>query len=425
MTPQQSHVTGPVDRFFLRNGIACGYVLDFEGPAPTFKALTQRVLRRAASNTPLRSLPPPPGRYRWTLRQKPLREDVHVHHVVCSDTEDAMTAAITTLLGQQLPEPPHPPWDLWLLHAPGGHRFRIVYRVHHALQDGVGAAHAVLALLSDRPTPGPRPHPAALPTAVGSLLAGQSSLAALRPGKGWTELRSAPTQQTHWTYADAPESHLSELARRHSVTVNDVCLAGLAGALGRWHRTLSRTPHPVPELPVLVPMSFRQEHERFAAGSFTTAHRVVLPCHLADLEQAVRHVHGQTRALRTHRVRDASRLALRLLPTAWGHRVAGAGIGETAAPMFASSITLPHDFTCLDRPVRAASLICDLYGGRLAYISFVRAAGVVRCGLVHDDALPRAASIPGLWRQAVGACTGTSEYPAPAIGTGTDNESIR
>lgn len=403
MNSRQSHVIGPVDRFYLRNGTACGFVLDFDGPAPLPERLASRVLRRASSHTSLRSLPPSPGRYRWALRQEPLREDVHVRDVVCSDAEGGLTAAVDTVLGQALPQSPHPPWDLWLFHTPGGNRFRIVYRVHHALLDGAGAAHAMLDLLSDRTAPGPWPHRAALPTATGCVLAARSCLAALRPGKGWPVLRSTPSRRTRWTYADVSEPHLRELARRHDVTVNDVCLAALAGALGGWHRTLPRTPHPVVELPVLVPMSFRQKHQRYVAGTLTTAHRVTLPCHLDDLERAIHHVHRQTRALRTHRVRDASRITLRLLPVSWGRHVADAMLGGTAAPMLTSSIALPGDFACLDARVSAASLISDLYGGRLGYISFTRAAGVVRCGLVHDDALPHASTVPGLWREAIGS----------------------
>ncbi|MEU0742909.1 wax ester/triacylglycerol synthase domain-containing protein [Streptomyces sp. NPDC006134] len=402
MTTRSAQTTGPVDRYFLRNGTACGFVLDFDGPAPPAERLAARVVRRAASHATLSSLPPPPGRYRWTSRQEPLRQDAHVRHVACCD-DGAMTEAVRTLLDQPLPRPPHPPWDVRLLHVPGRPGFRIVYRVHHALQDGVGAAHTLLALLADRAAEGPRPHRAAPPTVAGALLAGRSCLAVLRPAKGWDVLRRAPSQRTRWVCADVPEPRVRELARRYGVTVNDVCLAGLAGALGRWHGTLRTTPHPhpAPKLPVLLPMSFRQDHQRYAPGTLTTVHRLTLPCHLSGLEQALRPVHRQTRALRGHRVRDASRLALRLLPAALGHRAAGAVLGERAAPLIVSSVTLPAGFTCFDGTLSAASLISDLCGGRLGYLSFTRAAGVVRCGLVHDAALPGASAVPALWREAV------------------------
>lgn len=405
--------TGPVDRYFLENGTACGFVLDFDGPAPPVEHLAARVLRRAAAHASLRLLPPPPGRYRWTSREEPLRRDAHVRHIARSD-DGAATAAVQTLLDQPLPRPPHPPWDVRLLHAPGRPGFRVVYRVHHALQDGVGAAHTLLALLADRVVEGPRPHRAVPPTVTGALLAGRSCLAVPRPAKGWDVLRRAPSHRTRWVCADVPEPRLRELARRYGVTVNDVCLAGLAGALGRWHGTLRPTPHPPPRLPVLMPMSFRQDHERYDPGTLTTAHRLTLPCHLPGLEQALGPVHRQTRALRGHRVRDVSRIALGRLPVALGHRAAAAVLDERAAPLVVSSVTLPADFTCFDGTLSAASLICGLYGGRLGYVSFTRAAGVVRCALVHDAALPGASAVPGWWREAVGGGAGTPRAGGPA-----------
>ncbi|CAL9337410.1 hypothetical protein SUDANB6_00200 [Streptomyces sp. enrichment culture] len=407
MTPRSTRTTGPADRYFLRNGTACGFVLDFDGPAPPAERLAARVLRRAALDASLRSLPPPPGRYGWSSRREPLCRDAHVRRVACFD-DGAMAAAVRALPDRPLPRPPHPPWDVRLLHVPGRPGFRIVYRVHHALQDGVGAAHTVLALLADRAAEGPRPHRAAPPTVAGALLAGRSCLAALRPAKGWDVLRREPSHRTRWVCADVPEPRLRELARGYGATVNDVCLAGLAGALGRWHGTLCETPHPAPELPVLLPMSFRQDHQRHAPGTLATVHRLVLPCHLSGLEQALRLVHRQTRALRGHRVRDTSRLVLGLLPAALGHRAAGAVLGAGAVPLVVSSVTLPAGFTCFDATLSAASLTCDLYGGRLGYLSFTRAAGVVRCGLVHDAALPGASAIPALWREAVLGGAGAS-----------------
>ncbi|WPO70372.1 hypothetical protein [Streptomyces sp. KN37] len=321
----------------------------------------------------------------------------------CSREADGMETATNTLLGLALPEAPHPSWDVWLLHIPGQPRFRIVYRVHHALQDGAGAAYALLALLADHPTSGPHPHRAALPTGRGWLLAGRNLLTALRPDKTWPALRATPSHRTRWVHSDVTESHLRGMALRHSVTVNDVCLAGIADALGRWHRALPDTVRSTQKLSVLVPMSFREEHELYAVGNRLTSYRLTLPCHLTDIEHSIRHIRQQTQAARTHRVRHAARPALRLLPVTLGQRMVGAVYGVTAAPIVISNITLPAMFTCLNGRLSAASLICDPVNRRLCYISFTHAAGLIRCGIVCDDALPQATTIPALWRQAVGA----------------------
>ncbi|MEV5357015.1 wax ester/triacylglycerol synthase domain-containing protein [Streptomyces sp. NPDC052693] len=403
MSTHPAPVAGPVDRVFLETGTTCGYVLDFDGVAPHPERFAEHVLRRAASFTSLRLLPPPPGRHRWRMQSEPLSGGAHVRTRDCSTQPGGTTEATDALLNQALAGDPHPPWDVWLLHVPGRKAFRIVYRVHHALQDGASAAHVMLGLLSDQVTAGPRPHRAAAPTVRGALLAGQSFLTALRFDGTWPVLRATPAHRTHWIHADVSEARLREVAARHDATVNDVCLAGLACALGHWYRTVSGAlPNPR-ELVVLVPMSVRKDSDRYAVGSRVTAHHVGLRLGLSDLGRAVRSVHEQTRALRPHRVRDASRLALGLLPPALGHRMAGVTLGRTAAPVLTSSITLPSRFTCLGGRLSAASLVCDLFGGRLCYISFTRAAGVLRCGIVADEALPEARALPGLWRDAVTA----------------------
>lgn len=400
---------GPVDRVLLRSGTACGYVLDFEGRAPQRDRLAVRVLRRAAAITSLRLLPPRPGRKRWITRQDPLSEDVHVREWALS-REGEMRAATDTLLNQAPSRAAHPPWDVWLLHAPGRESFRIVYRVHHALQDGSGAAHVMLALLSDQATPGPRPHLGGLPTVAGALLAGRSFLTAMRPRRTWPVLREPPAYRTRWVHEDVTESHLRTVARQHEATVNDVCLAGLAGAFRQWYGTLTPPPPPLRDLSVLVPMSFRRDHEQYAVGTRVTAHHLDLPCRIPETAEAIHRVHRQTRAVRTHRVREASRLALALLPVPLGQRMAGVTLGRTAAPVLASSITLPAEFMCLGGRLSAASLVCDLFGGRLCYVSFTRAAGVVRCGIVVDESLPGASVLPALWREAVGAAEQPNEF---------------
>jgi hypothetical protein len=224
-------------------------------------------------------------------------------------------------------------------------------------------------------------------------------------------LRGTPSHRVRWAHADVIEARLRKRAALHDVTVNDVCLAGLAGAFGQWYCALSPTQSRPPDLSVLLPMSFREDGDQYAVGTRVASHRLELPCRSRNLDQAVRRVHRQTVAMRTQRIRDASRLALRLLPVTLAHRMAAVALGATSARLFTSSITLSADFTCLGRRLSAASLVCDLYGGRMCYVSFTRAAGVVRCGVVFDEALRGASALPGLWRDAVGADERPNAFP--------------
>ncbi|MET9803416.1 wax ester/triacylglycerol synthase domain-containing protein [Streptomyces sp. NPDC006368] len=394
-TIRRTHISGPLDRLFLKQGTAAGFILDFDGPAPGREHLATRVLDRAARLPALNLLAPPPGRQRWLSATGPLDKAAHFHHSILPPEQ--LNAATSELLHRSLPSDPHPPWDMWLLEDPARRQFRICYRIHHGIQDGVGAAHAVLALLADQAAAGPHPHRPAAPTPKGVLLAGRGFWDAVRPKGRWAALQAPPSHHTRWIYHDVPEARVREVAMSYGVTTNDVCLAALAQALRHWHRSHPALDGPCPDMHALMPMSLRQEHQRHALGNHLGSHRVTLPCSVPDLDQAVAHVHRQTDAVRASRTRDAFRLATRFLPTWLGERASNAFTARRSAPIVVSSVSLRATPTCLGAPLCAASMFGSLYNNRLCYVSFTRAVGIVRCGVLYDGALPQAAALPRLW----------------------------
>ncbi len=151
----------------------------------------------------------------------------------------------------------------------------------------------------------------------------------------------------------------------------------------------------------LMPMSVRQEHERHAPGNHVAGHRVTLPCSVSDLDEAVRRVHRQTDAVRAARARDVFRLAIRVLPSWLGEHASNTFTARRSTPIVVSSVALPTPMTCMGVPLYAASMFGDLCDDRLFSVFFTRAAGVVRCGVLYDGALPQAAALPGLWGAAL------------------------
>ncbi|MFE7837067.1 wax ester/triacylglycerol synthase domain-containing protein [Streptomyces sp. NPDC057474] len=399
MTARPSHTSGPLDRLFVKRGTAAGFIMDFDGPAPDRGQLAARVLDRAVKLPALNLLVPPPGRQRWRSATGPLEEAAHLYDGIVP-LED-LDAATSEMLHRPLPSAPHPPWDMCLLEDPARRHFRICYRVHHGIQDGVGAAHAVLALLGDQATAGPHPHRPAAPTPKGALLAGRGFWHTMRPKRHWAALYAPPSHHIRWIYQDVPEARVREVAASHGVTTNDVCLAAFAQALRQWHRTHSALDEPCPNMHALMPMSLRQEHERHALGNHLAGHRVTLPCSAPDLDQAVHHVHRQTDAVRVTRARDAFRLAMRILPPWLGEHASNAFTAKRSTPIVVTSVALPAPMTCLGTQLRAASMFGSLYNERLCYVSFTRAVGIIRCGMLYDSALPHAATLPRLWSAAL------------------------
>lgn len=428
--------TGPLDHAFLalarHHQPTTGFFLDFEGPAPEPEALAARVLGRAADLPALNLLRPAGRARRWRPRTAGFDAAVHLHRRTGLTTPGALAAATDALLSHPLPGADQPPWDLWLLtggNAAGaaddggddtaraadddaddtaraaggggaGEWFRLGLRVHHAVQDGVGAAYSALALLGDEPAAGPHLYSARVPTPAGTLLAAADAVRQLRAygaPRTWPELRTSPAGRTAWAGCDVPVARLRALADAWGTSVNDVCLAGLAQALRAWHR--GGPARHCPELPVLVAMSTRGPGERYAPGNHVVGHRLVLPCGAQRLPEALARVRRQTDAVRRTRTRDARRLAVRVLP----HRAGewAMGLVKNAVPIGVSSVTVTDHMRCFGARLTGASMFYDVHDGLLGYVSFTRAGGVVRCGVVYDVALPRAAQLPHHWQRAL------------------------
>jgi WS/DGAT/MGAT family acyltransferase len=80
------------------------------------------------------------------------------------------------------------------------------------------------------------------------------------------------------------------------VTVNDVCLGAVTGALRQLALSCGE---PVRPLKAMVPVSVRSEDERTALGNRISFAFIELPLQLARAEARVQHVHEQTAAFKS------------------------------------------------------------------------------------------------------------------------------
>jgi WS/DGAT/MGAT family acyltransferase len=261
-----------------------GAVLTFGGGASASQV--ERALRRRIATVPrLQQVleTPPPGLGRPYWRDDPAFDaGNHVSRHLCRDGDiDTVLAVAAGALAQRLPTS-HPLWRAVVVSpADDGDALAVVIVLHHVLADGLGGL-ALLEHLVDEadgsaaPTPG-RP---SAPTAR-DLLVDRSVIllrtlralpAALRPAltrarRGWTELGHAGGQRAPRTSLNRPTGprrsvsavtveleSVRESARRRGVSVNDVLLVAVTGAMAEVLRARGEL---VAELCVSVPVSGR------------------------------------------------------------------------------------------------------------------------------------------------------------------------
>lgn len=184
----------------------------------------------------------------WT-RDENFDIDAHVEHLPLAGvtSRDALQGLVTSMAHTPLASG-RPLWHMSVVdHVEGGHA--IVFRVHHCITDGLGLVHVLQHLTDDTDDhgtalPARRDHPhwsvAARSPACFMLGAGLAWLKvayhiarlALLPLDAHTRFKQplAGDKQLVWL-PPIPLRHIHSLARRMGVTINDVWMAAVSGAL--------------------------------------------------------------------------------------------------------------------------------------------------------------------------------------------------
>jgi WS/DGAT/MGAT family acyltransferase len=304
----------------------------FEGPPPTREDFLEQLQSR------LHLVP----RYRQKLAFPPLQTGrpfwiddpsfnihYHVRHTALPPpgSDDQLRQLLGRIYSQRL-DRSKPLWEVWHVEGLEGGRFALISKTHHALVDGVAGVDIATVLFDLEPVPQQVPPedgwtPAAEPSAAELAAEGVKGLVrtpaeltaralagARRPGRTLTELREGAEGigEVVWsTLNPAPEvplnvpigSHrrvwwvprrldeLKEIKNALGGTVNDVVLAAVAGALGRWLRTRGVRTEGL-ELRALVPVSIRAADEHGALGNRIAAMRGPLPVYATDPVERLR-----------------------------------------------------------------------------------------------------------------------------------------
>jgi len=319
-------------------------VMIFEGRAPTPKELVEHVQSRLhlvpRYRQRLAYVPLDQGRPVWT-DDPHFNPHYHIRHTALPRPGDE--AALKRLAGRlfsQRLDRSKPLWEIWLVERMAGRRFALIAKTHHALVDGISGVDITTVLFDAAPEPrggrasdphgelasdqgrrasnpppwSPRPLPGSAKllgeallertTVPGEMARGARrvvrrplrALAQLRDGLanvGATTLAgiNAPAPPSplnvdigphrRYTWVDADLPRFKAIKDSLGGTLNDVVLAAVSLALGRWLRAHDQPTEGL-VLKAMVPVSVRADVERGALGNRVAAMWAPLPVGIED-----------------------------------------------------------------------------------------------------------------------------------------------
>ncbi|MGH2961705.1 MAG: WS/DGAT/MGAT family O-acyltransferase [Solirubrobacterales bacterium] len=298
----------------------------FEGPTPEYDEFRDHIASR------LHLVP----RFRQKLRfipfglSRPVWEDdphlnleYHVRQTALPEpgSEEQLRILAARVFSQAL-DRSKPLWELWLVDGLEDDRFAVVGKSHHALVDGVSGVDITAVLYDTEQEPAappappsawlPRPEPTTAevvaeavldrltnPREIASGVTGvlrapreiagriQEGVSAIGEFAG-SGLGAPPSpfnveigghRRFAWVRGDL--SQLKAIKNRLGGTVNDVVLATVAGALGRYLRGRGHSTSDL-ELRAMVPISVRAADEHGALGNKVSAMMAPLPVGVED-----------------------------------------------------------------------------------------------------------------------------------------------
>ena len=313
-------------------------VMVFEGKAPTQQELIDHVLSR------LHLVP----RYRQRLAYVPLGQgrpvwtddpyfnpQYHIRQTALPrPADDAALKRLAGRLFSQRLDRSKPLWEFWLVQRMAGGRFALIAKTHHALVDGVSGVDVTTVLFDAEPEPAAVPRKRASWTArplpgsaklLGEALLERTTVPAemtrgaraiLRtPRRALAEVRdalasvgatalagiNAPAPPSpfnveigphrRYTFLDADLAQFKSIKDALGGTLNDVVLASVSLALGRYLRNHGEDTEGL-VLKAMVPVSVRTRAQRGALGNQVAAMWAPLPVGVVDPADCLRQIAG-------------------------------------------------------------------------------------------------------------------------------------
>ncbi len=301
-------------------------VMVFEGTAPTLQELVDHVLGR------LHLVP----RYRQRLAYVPFDQGrpvwaddphfnpyYHIRHTALPHpADDAALKRLAGRLFSQRLDRSKPLWEIWLVQSMSGGRFALIAKTHHALVDGISGVDITTVLFdtarepaptgggrdsgqtwSAKPLPGPAkllgealverstvpaemvrgarallraPRRAAKQVKDGLASVGATTLAGINAPAPPSPFNVDIGPHRRYTFVDADLAKFKAIKDSLGGTLNDVVLASVSLALGRYLRREGDDTDGL-VLKAMVPVSVRSKEQRGALGNQVAAMWAPLP----------------------------------------------------------------------------------------------------------------------------------------------------
>lgn len=303
----------------------------FEGPTPDYDELHDHIESRLhlvpRFRQKLRAVPFGQGRPKW-IDDPQFNLGYHIRHTAlpAPGSEEQLLTLAARIFSQRL-DRSKPLWEMWLIDKVAGDRFALVTKSHHCLVDGVSGVDITNVLFdavrepeaSPQPPPWtPRPEPSDAQVLAEALLERATTpgeivrgLRALFHGPRRMARAAVDAAEAAGAFARAglaaPHSpfnveigpyrrfstvrtDLADLKRIKNAaggTVNDVVLAAVSGALGRYLRARGHSIQGM-ELRAMVPISVRTADEHGALGNRVSSYMAPLPVWCDDPAERLR-----------------------------------------------------------------------------------------------------------------------------------------
>jgi diacylglycerol O-acyltransferase len=408
----------------------------FAGPAPTGQEFRTHIASRLPLvpryRQKLVKMPLGTGRPVW-VEDASFRIGYHVRHTAlpAPGGDEQLLTLVSRIVSQRL-DRTKPLWEMWLVEGLADDRFALITKTHHAMIDGVGGIDLLTALFDLSPDSGPTDvvpwQPAATPGPVGLLAHG--AVGAVRnlvrlSAKG-VQLSTSPKAAVREVAGvagalgaalgpivnAAPPSVLNAPPGPHrrvevvrtsladyrtvksafGATVNDVVLAAVAGALGRFLEARGEQVQGL-ALRACVPVSLRTGDSSGSAGNEIAVMMAPLPVDIADPVERLAAVHRSMGHLKTSRQAEGAAVLTSLenaLPPAILARASRLGFSSRVYNLLVTNVPGPQvPIYVLGRQLEELVPLAFLAPEHLLAIAIVSYHGQVTYGLLGDaDALP-------------------------------------